>query len=308
LTAIVRRLANPARQMSFEELGETWFAARITARIRGYAALADDAGGASGAGSAAVLDLLRRVRGGIGQVLIEAASPEAIAGLPCPWTPPCALDVLFREQGRSGGHGIPKPYVLAAEPRGRDLAVAMTLFGFAADWSAAAGHALVAALQHRIDWHALRPELFLPQLEFESVTMRAIDGVTPPPARDLVELQFLTPMNAEGDDPLDRPATVLARLAGRIRGLALWHDAEVAADWAALERLRNELSYDTAFLRRRRIRRRSGRQRHYYDTEAVEGMLRIAAPPEPVRAILALGREAHVGKGASEGFGRYLLA
>ena len=86
-------------------------------RIPGYAALAHD------------LDLLRRLRGGIGEVLLEGASAEAIAGQPCPWDPPCTFDILFREQGRAGVHGIPKPYALAAERRGRDLVVAMTLFG-----------------------------------------------------------------------------------------------------------------------------------------------------------------------------------
>ena len=66
--------------------------------------------------------------------------------------------------------------MLAAERRGRDLVVVLTLFGFAADWSAAATHALLATVQHRIDWRSQRPGLFLPRPEVETVTVRAVEG------------------------------------------------------------------------------------------------------------------------------------
>lgn len=295
MSELAERLANPVHRLTFEQLAADWFAARVSVRIEGCAALAHN------------LDLLRRVRGGIGQILLESASPEAIAGFPCPWSPPCALDVFFREQGRVGAHGIPKPYVLAAEPRGPDLAISMTLFGFASDWSAAAAHALVATVRHRIDWRGLRPDLFLPRLRLVEVAVRAIEGLRTPPPRDPVEVQFLTPMNAEGDDPLERPATILARLARRAQGMAQWHDAAVAADWPVLARRWDALPYDTAFLRQRRVGRRSGQQRLRYETDAVEGTLRIIEVPSELRALLAIGREVHVGKGASEGYGRFLL-
>jgi hypothetical protein len=217
-------------------------------------------------------------------------------------------DVLCREQGRVGAHGIPKPYVLAAEPRGHDLVVSLTLFGFATDWSAAAAHALVATLQHRIDWRALRPGLFLPRPDIAGVTMHAIEGLPPPPERDTFEIQFLTPMNAEGDDPLERPATIVARLARRVQGLAQWHDAAIDADWQELSAVWESLSYDAGFLRRRRVTRHSGRQMRHYQTGAVEGALRIADPPAVLRKLLTIGREVLIGKGASEGFGRFLLA
>jgi hypothetical protein len=296
MSALGDRLASPTRRLNFEELAETWLAGRISVRIEGYAALAHD------------LDLLRRVRGGIGQIFIESASPEAIAGRPCPWSPPCALDALFREQGRLGAHGIPKPYVLGAEPRGRDLVVSMTLFGFAIDWSAAAAHALVATLQHRIDWHALRPQIFLPRPRLVGVTMHAVEGLRLPDERDTVEIQFLTPMNAEGDDPLERPATIIARLARRIQGLALWYDAAIDVDWKGLSAAWETLAYDTGFLRHHRVQRRSGRQMRRYETDAIEGVLRLMEIPPMLRALLTIGREIHVGKGASEGFGRFLLA
>lgn len=295
MSELAQRLANPARLLSLAELAEAWFMARIAVRIEGMAGLAHN------------LDLLRRVRGGIGRVLCEGASPEAIARQPCPWRPPCALDVLFREQGRVGAHGIPKPFVLAAEPKDGDLVLSLTLFGFASDWSAAAAHALLATVQHRIDWRALRPELFVPRLRIAEAVIRAIEGVRVPPWREVAELEFVTPMNAEGDDPLERPATIVARLARRVQGLAQWHDAAIAADWAALGAVWGGLSYDTASLRVERVWRRSGTQARSYEPPAVRGMLRITGVPPELWPLLAIGQQAHIGKGASEGFGRFFL-
>jgi hypothetical protein len=87
MSDIARRLIEPARRLSLEALARDWF----TLAVAGYGALAHD------------LDLLRPLRDGIGAVLLEGASPEAIAGAPCLWQPPCALDILFREQGEPLG-------------------------------------------------------------------------------------------------------------------------------------------------------------------------------------------------------------
>lgn len=64
VSEIAGRLANPVRTLSFEDLAAAWFMARIAVRIEGMAALAHN------------LDLLRRVRGGIGRVLMGSASPR----------------------------------------------------------------------------------------------------------------------------------------------------------------------------------------------------------------------------------------
>ena len=120
---IARRLAAPALRLPLRDLAGAWRQATVSARVLGHAALAHD------------LDLLRRIRGAIGNVLLEGASPDAIAGRSCPWRPPCALDILFNEQGRRGAHGIPKPYALAAERKGQDLLVSVTLFGATAGWA-----------------------------------------------------------------------------------------------------------------------------------------------------------------------------
>ena len=105
------QLAAPSRILPLEALVETWMTARIAVRITGCGVLVHD------------LPLLRRIRGALGQELLATASPQAVAGQPCPWRPPCALDVLFREQGRAGNMGIPKPFVLATDRRDRKSVV-----------------------------------------------------------------------------------------------------------------------------------------------------------------------------------------
>ncbi len=292
---LARRLASPSRRLTLAALKDEWFTAKIIIRIPGCAMLAHD------------VRLLRRIRGGIGNVLLESASPEAVAGNPCRWNPPCGLDVFFREQGRFGPHGIPKPYVLAADRSGQDLVVTMTLFGFAADWSSVAAHAFVTTLQQRIDWRGQRTDVFIPRVALSDVTVRSHQGVKAGLPSDRAELMFLTPMNAERDNPIERPGTLFARLARRIEGLALWHDAELDADWQHLGACWNSVEYDVGFLQGDHAARRSGRVQRSFVVPTVRGTLAMDGLTAELWSLLTIGTETHVGKGATEGFGRYII-
>ena len=292
---IAHRLAAPSRRLTLAELAGGWYQCVVSARVPGYGILAHD------------LDLLRRLRGAIGDLLLAGASADAIAGRPCPWQPPCALDLLFREQGRRGPHGIPKPYVLRADRAGPDLVVSMTLFGFASDWTGIIQHAFAAAVQQRIDWRSQRPDLFLPTPHLADLLVDDAEGIPVPPAPPIALLDFLTPMNAEGDDPIDRPATLFARLARRIEGLAAWQDAALDEDWRHLATLWEALPYDTGQLRRRRTARHSGRAGKSFTVETIDGSLQIADLPPALWSLLVIGSVTHAGKGATEGFGRFRL-
>ena len=292
---IAHRLAAPSRRVTLVELAGSWYQSVVSARIPGYGVLAHD------------LDLLRRLRGAIGDLLLAGASAEAIGGRPCPWQPPCALDLLFREQGRRGAHGIPKPYVLKADRAGPDLVVSMTLFGFASDWTGVIQHVLAAAVQDRIDWRGQRPALFLPTPRLADLSVGDAEGIPVPSVPSIAVLEFLTPMNAEGDDPLERPATLFARLARRIEGLAAWQDAALEEDWRQLGTLWEALPYDVAQLRRRRADRHSGRAGKSFTVETVDGSLQITDLPPVLWLLLVIGSVTHAGKGATEGFGRFRL-
>ena len=156
---LAERLLRSEARVPLDGLAGRWRAARIRAVVPGHGPLAGE------------VVVMNRIRGAVGAVLMEGASAEAVAGQPCPWQPPCALDVLFREQGRIGGrHGLPKPWVLALDRRGSDLIVTLTLFGFAADWSDVVRQALAMALRRRIDWRDCAPGLFLPKPEIAGST------------------------------------------------------------------------------------------------------------------------------------------
>lgn len=299
LSPLAHRLMAPAVTQSLDDLRRAWFQMRIDATVPGFGGLAGD------------LTLLRRVRGGIGRVLMEGASDEALAGYPCPWQPPSASDLFFREQGRIGAHGIPKPFILGAAGRDGDLIITLTLFGLAADWAPILSHALAATLRHRIDWAATRTRT-LPAA-IGPLTLEAHQGLGQdfsldapiPPAS--YHLDFITPMNAEGDDPILRPATIIARLARRVEGLARWQDTAIADDWDHLAHLWYDVDYDTRGLAHERMNRHSGRGQQGFTVPTISGRLTLRAVPAVLIPLLIIGAETAIGKGATEGFGRYRL-
>lgn len=288
-------LRNPDATVPLDRLAEAWSAAVVEAVVPGHGALAGD------------LVVMNRIRGALGAVLMEQASAEALAGRPCPWSPPCALDVLFREQARLGKHGLPKPWVLALDARGFDLVVRVTLFGYAIDWAGVAAHALVAALRGRIDWRERAPDLFLPAPQVERLEVREVSPPLVPPPRPLVTLDFITPLDAAGDDPLDRPATVIGRLARRVDLLVRWMGFAIDADWPALADHWRGLDYDASALSRRTLERRSGRQHRDFRHDMVAGALVVAGDLAPLWPLLLLGQSCHVGRAATAGLGRYRL-
>jgi hypothetical protein len=286
---------NPERRLTLQALMDEWVSAKISARIPGCAALAHDC------------DLLRRIRGALGSILMESASSDAREGRPCPWQPPCALDILFREQARIGSFGIPKPYVLSAERKDQDLVVTMTIFGFALDWASVASHALAAALQSKLDWTGQRSDIFIPRGKIENLSVRSINGVRYARPRPQAELEFLTPLNAEGENVLERPELILSRLARRIVGLARWYDAEIEDDWEKISSAWQNAAYDVRSLRQLTLMRRSGSQDAYFMTPGIHGALLIDDFAPALWPLLAIGAEIHAGKGASAGLGKFRI-
>jgi len=121
-------------------------------------------------------------------------------------------------------------------------------------------------------------------------------------------LTWLTPMNAEALDPREQPATLLSRLGRRVAGLALWHDAVPAEDWREQASHWDRVRYDVSGLRAEHTGRRSERaRRDYHAATVVTGEVLLSDLPRQLGPLLALGQIAHVGKGASEGFGRFQL-
>lgn len=117
LGAIGERLRAPQTRLDLEGFVEAIEYVTITFELEGVASLALDPA------------LPGRIRGAFGEALLPGASPEAAAGRPCPFDPPCGFEVLFRRQGRmTSGTDFPNPWMISIEPRRGHLKVMLTLF------------------------------------------------------------------------------------------------------------------------------------------------------------------------------------
>ena len=91
MSELAHQLAHPARCLSLEELAASWSEVRIVARVEGYGHLAHDT------------VLLRRVRGGLGRVLIRASGTEPV------------LRVMVEARDRAQGRHLAERLVEAAK-------------------------------------------------------------------------------------------------------------------------------------------------------------------------------------------------
>jgi len=280
-----------------EELAATWFAVEIAATLSGYGPLADE------------MEMLRKVRGALGGRLLRSASPEARSNRPCPWDPPCALDLLFREQARlGGGRGVPKPWVLAADRVGHDLVVRLTVFGFATEWVPAISAALAEALVHDVEWRLLRRDLFKPRPELAAFRLREIEGVAVRDVPDAALVSFVTPLEAEVTDLREAPWSLLTRAARRVELLAAWMDAGLSGPLEEISAQARGLSFGTGGLEAVPVGRRSGRSGQAFRQLMHSGSLTVAGNLHPIWPLLKILAFCHVGRGTTAGFGRVSVA
>ena len=293
MATLADRLANPTRVLSLPELANTFQVARIEAVMPGYGFLAND------------MDMLRKLRGALGTVLVRSASRDAQAGRPCPWQPPCALDVMFREQLRlEGRHGLPKPWVLAADRHGGDLVIIVSVFGMAIDWAPAMSAAIADALVHGVRWDAVAKGTFLPKPQIAMLRIVEQDGVRELEANAVIQLRLRTPLDAEGKDARDEPATILSRLARRIDMLARWQDAIIGYHWPPPTETWLDIDYELSNLCMNNISRRANRGKNAFDQAILTGAITMRGATQDAWWLLRLAELTHVGRGGTSGFGR----
>ncbi|MFS8037561.1 CRISPR system precrRNA processing endoribonuclease RAMP protein Cas6 [Xanthobacter sp. AM11] len=255
--------------------------------------------------------LCGRVRGALGDLLAASASPESRAGQPCPWSPPCAFEALFRKQGRMRpGVDFPSPWVICAEEGEGDLLLSLRLFGIACEWAPAVAETLVLAVDRHLGWAAGTGAILDRQLI-------AADGLAIPDLgaegaqRIRVDLDFRSPaVCGRGGEARD-PAVLFTGLRHRIEGLARWHGLTVApSQWPPITRAVRALEVRWAAPRALSWRRGSRRQDRWVPMSGVAGLLRLAGRSDdlaPLAPLLALGAEVHVGADIAFGCGRYRL-
>jgi len=256
--------------------------------------------------------LCGRLRGALGDLLAASASPEARAGVPCPWSPPCAFEALFRKQGRMrAGVDVPSPWVMAAEAEEGDLLLSLSLFGIACEWAPAVAETLAQAAASRLVWPrgggalldrrlVAQDGLAIPDLGAEGAQLIAID------------LDFRTPaVSGRGGEAFD-PAALFTGVRHRIDGLARWHGLSVApSHWPEVTRAVRGL--DVCWINPRPLswRRGSRRQDRWVPMSGTAGRLRLKGHSEalaPLAIVLALGEKMHVGADVAFGCGRYRMS
>ena len=293
------RLLRPARTLTLAELPGQWFHSIVVVRCRGARVLAGDPKFAG------------TLRGAWGEQLKATASAEAIAGEPCPWRPPCALDVLFRIQGRiTPALEIPKPYVLAVLADGADLMVRLTVFGFATDWTEAAADALVRACR------VVTPRG--QRLEVVDRCYWSEDGIVIGTVPAALVLAFETPLEIRprqracgvagggGEAGSDFPM-LTASLGNRISGLARWQDAAIEADFRGLKDQAAAVAVRLLEHAPDRWLRFSRRQGQWIPMAGRRLVALIEGDLAPLLPLLAIGETCHAGSHASLGLGRYTL-
>lgn len=290
---VAERLLAPVDRVALGDLPGRWFHQTVEVRLPGLAATARDPA------------LPGRVRGALGHQLMRAASDAALAGTPCPWDPPCAYEVLFREQGQlTGGLGLPRPMVVSAVPLRGDLMVRLTVFGFACDWSDSAGEALVGALRHGNPLRQATPPAI------RSRGLRTIETVAVPTGCQFAELTFVSPLCIRDGDPgrFAGPASLIASLGNRVSAMARWQDCTADADWRALVDSADTLRGDASALRPVSWVRSSARQGgRAIPMRGLIGTLVLDGPLGDLAPLLALGATCHTGSHAAIGLGAYEL-
>lgn len=240
------------------------------------------------------------VRGALGRELHRSASPEAAMAQPCPWSPPCTLDVLFGWQRIAGPEKvIRKPYAITVDV-GQDVSVRLVLFGAAEPWSHAAADALVAAIGGGIAGAGEK------RLETTRRCIERLQGVeVRAPGREAV-LAFRTPLAIDTKAETPPQEAFFNALAGRIEALARWHgliipplDADPLKD--AFMSLRYEFKPHPPAQRHAVHRRAAG-------SATFSGSIVLAGDLAPVMPLLSLAEVTHVGGRVSwHGFGRCAL-
>lgn len=250
-------------------------------------------------GLAAGTATLGRVRGAMGHALALSASPEALAGAPCPYDPPCAYDLFHNPQGAlNAGFELPKPFVLRADAQGADLTITLRLFGAACDWAPEFRAALIAGLRGGLDLgRAGRVPMTITAVSHAQLTL------APPPAGALA-LRTQTPIiqRLRADHAglgLD-PASLLTGFAKRAKGIAQWHGFALDLPEAELaEALRTA---PPAVAGERRALARGTKPRPGFS-----GRIAFAAPPPELRRLLTLAEALHIGADTTIGAGRVRL-
>lgn len=233
----------------------------------------------------------------------SGASDAARQGQPCPWDPPCALDVFLREQLRSGGDGLPKPYTLFWDQERSVMQVTLRIYGIGCNWGPAATEALISAIRD-LPWskalHCVPPRIM--HREIGPAPWAAI-------SEGPLTLRLTSPMDDEGsaEKGTDIAARILSRALRRVDALARWQglslqDSAMRAVTAQIHDIRA-----LAARCQRGQHRSPNNKRQNRVTRVLTGEIDLPPLAPDLRLLLELASRCHIGRHTNEGLGRVLI-
>ncbi|MCF6306064.1 MAG: CRISPR system precrRNA processing endoribonuclease RAMP protein Cas6 [Rhodobacteraceae bacterium] len=256
-------------------------------------------------------NLIGKIRGAWGNILLEGSSITARNDVACDWTAPSGLAIFFQINGfLAKGIDFPKPYVFTIEPHGPDMILTLRLFGFAADWAGEAAFALVLAMQRGLDYGKDGNK----RRSFE-VLDRSIDqstGLPFPTTTPQLALDFTSPVSAKkGSFHHANPHSILKGIMRRVSGMAPWQGGSLGDIYADLFREIEAMSPPPEWIN---IKRKDWTRRTVSRGETRQmpisgglGTLLLPVVSQPLFQVLSLGQYIHAGSQATIGKGRYIL-
>ena len=300
---LYEQLSAPSESVDLQSLANCWRFQAVEICVQGLGAFVELPG------------MLNKVRGALGDVLLEGASDAVKKEQICPWFPSCSAEVFFATKPNidvgfdDNQAEIPKPFVLAAERHGsQDLLIRMTVFGLAEYWVQAACEALVEALQYRVHWQKLAAGVyFVPaRITIKSAKIRTDFTGLAKPASDECTLSFITPLDTERTEISNNPHQVLKKLLIRVVLMARWQGVQLAGDLDALFAEWQKLECQIVGpVHTTSIRIDSGRNLQTGFREVSMFELVISGDLESLWPLLQIGETTHIGRGAVKGLGRY---
>ena len=248
-------------------------------------------------------ELIGKIRGALGNVLMESASPQVQAGGACPFEPPCAYDLLWQPRGNiRPGFPIPAPYVIAVDSHGPDLQVTLRLFGKAGDYLGEVSDALIRALRRGLSG----PKTI--KLEVADRQFEAVTGVADPALTHAVQLRFLTPLLLRHDSAAHiEPGAFLRSLIHRVDGMARWCNTSLDLDFPALLEATKAVEGVWTEVDTQEWLRHALRQGRKIPMQGAVGTLSLRGDLAPFSDLIALGTVIHAGSRTAWGQGRYVI-
>jgi hypothetical protein len=242
-----------------------------------------------------------KLRGALSLRLRDSASDAVLAGQPCSWSPPCALDIVAGKPARTdGGRPVPHPMVILADDVAGRLTLRIRLFGTAADWAGEVADAAVRGIRGGLTG---LPDLSVIDRRFDSCP-----GLPPLPATQMIAIRFITPLNIRRENQTHAdPDAFLRGLVQRVDGMARHLDATLA-DTARLAAPDGAIEGYWIEAEGQNWQRRSTPQRRAIPMEGVSGRLLLTGPGIAEYAdLIAIGSVIFAGGRTAFGQGRYVL-